>query len=56
MDDAIKSDDACITNLIAVLKIACTVKAASKIDMSVPNKKRPIKVVMSSEKERDKIL
>ena len=55
-DDAIKSDDIYINNIIAALKVISTVKSASRIGLPTQDKNRPIKVVMSTENERNRIL
>ena len=55
-DDAIKSNDICINNFIAALKVTSTVKIASRIGLPAQDKNQPIKVVMNTEEERNKIL
>ena len=55
-DDAIKSDDIYINNIIAALKVISTVKSASRIGLPTQDKNRPIKVVMSTENGRNRIL
>ena len=55
-DDAIKSDDIYISNIIAALKVTSTVKSASRIGLPAQDKNRPIKVVMNTENERNRIL
>ena len=54
-DDAIKSDDIYINNFIAALKVTSTVKSASRIDLPAQDKNRPIKVVVNTEEERNRI-
>ena len=55
-DDAIKSDDIYINNFIVALKVTSTVKSASRIGLPAQYKNRPIKVVMNTEEERNRIL
>ena len=55
-DDAIKSDDIYINNFIAALKETSTAKSASRIGLPAQNKNQPIKVVMNTEEERNRIL
>ena len=55
-DDTIKSDDIYINNFIAALKVTSTVKSASRIVLPAQDKNRPIKVVMNTEEERNRIL
>ena len=53
-DDAIKSDDIYINNFIAALKV--NIHCKSRIGLPAQDKNRPIKVVMNTEEERNKIL
>ena len=55
-DDVIKSDDTYINNFIAALKITSTVKSASRIGLPAPDKNPPIKVVVNTDEERNRIL
>ena len=52
---AIKSDDIYINDFIAALKVTFTVKSASRIGLPVQDKNCPIKVVMNTEEERNRI-
>ena len=55
-NDAIKSGDIYINNFIAALKVTSAVKSALRIGLPVQDKNRPIKVVMNTEEERNRIL
>ena len=55
-DDATKSGDIYINKFIAALKVTSTVKSALRIGLPVQDKNRPIKVVMNTEEERNRIL
>ena len=55
-DDAIKSDDIYTSNFIAALKVTYTVKSASRIALSAQDENQPIKVIMNTEEERNRIL
>ena len=55
-DDAIKSDDIYINNFIATLKVTSTVKSASRISLPAQDKNRPIKAVINTVEERNRIL
>ena len=55
-DDAIKSDDIYINDFIAALKVTSTVKSASRIGPPVQDKNCPIKVVMNTREERNRLL
>ena len=53
-DDRVKSGDVYRTNFTAALKVRCTIKRESKKGLLIP--KWPIKVVIISEEQRNKIL
>ena len=49
-------DKVYIANFIATLQVTSPVKRTSRLSLLTPNKKRRIKVLISSGEERDKIL
>ena len=49
-------DKVYIANFIATLQVTSLVKRTSRLSLLTPNKKRRIKVLISSGEERDKIL
>ena len=55
-DDAVKSDDIYINNSIAALKVTSIVKSSSRVGLLAQDKNRPIKVVMNTEEEINRIL
>ena len=55
-DDAIKSDDIYVSNFAAALKVTSIIKSASRIGPPAQDKIQPIKVVMNTEEERNRIL
>ena len=55
-NDAIRSGDIYINNFIAALKVTSAVKSGLRIGLPVQDKNRPIKVVMNTEEERNRIL
>ena len=55
-DDAIKSDDIYVSNFIPALKVTSIIKSASRIGLPAQDKNQPIKVVMNTEEERNRIL
>ena len=55
-EDVIKSDDIYTKNFIAALKVTSTVKSVSRIGLSVQDKNCPVKVVMDTKEERNRIL
>ena len=55
-DDAIKSDNIYVSNFIAALKVTSIMKSASRIGLPAQDKNQPIKIVMNTEEERNRIL
>ena len=55
-NDAIKSDDIYIHNLIAASKVTSTVKSESRIGLPAQDKIRPIKVIINTEEVRNRML
>ena len=55
-DDATKSDNIYVSNFIAALKVTSIIKSASRIGLPAQDKIQPIKVVMNTEEERNRIL
>ena len=55
-DDAVKSDDIYINKIIVALEVTSTLESASRIGLLAQDKNRPIKVVINTEDERNRIL